>query len=360
MSAFSARKVSVLAFLLLFFPLCAEEQPSPPPAPAEKDKEDDDISFRAKLGGFNPITFISDVLSDKYPFRVDFGAEPHRHGSMVFAAADYDWSEGFSQRIRVEYDHYKTASSSANSLSNQEVRSITLTQFPLVFFFGDSDVRARTRFTQVNIGVYFSHAVSNTNTGSFLTAEDDEEFWMEHAGKSGFSINDANQRYRLVGPAFGYSVNFPIHKYVSATLEGFIVPAYLVTLSTSSRTSYYFDNNENPLTNSNSLSFRSLSFPIVRQMISLDFFRYMRIKGLISYQHLDMRTLMDDNIDIANYSVHTITIRYGGEILNPARTRKKSAHLRAGLYYEMTWNKNYLQNSPDTEYEGKWIICFST
>ena len=83
----------------------------------------------------NAIIFFRDLLNDKYPLRIDFGAEPHRHGSMVFASVDYDWSDTFSQRFRFEYDHYMTSEKSSASLANQEVRSINIMPFPVVFFF---------------------------------------------------------------------------------------------------------------------------------------------------------------------------------------------------------------------------------
>lgn len=360
---FSVRKLLSLSLLfLVLFSAIAEDTSSKSTAQAtesESPQESDSEYFEnSQDKKFNPITFVGDILNDKYPFRIDFGAEPHRHGSMAFASADYDWTESFSQRIRFEYDHYTTSTTSTRNLANQEVRSFSITQFPLVFFFGDSNIRAKTRFSQINIGLYFSYSITRTNTGAFFNLEDDTELWGEYAGKSGFSVNDVEQAYRLIGPAFGYSINFPLHNYISATIEGFLVPAYLVTLSTESQTSYYFENDIVP--SSNSVAFRSLSFPIARQTISFDFFRYLRIKGLISYQHLDLRAITVNDTDIENYSVHTINIRYGGEIITPSKTRKKSAHLWAGLYYEMTWNLNYLQNFSSTDYTGKWVLCFST
>lgn len=367
MLSFSARKILIFAFLLfLFAPIFSETAPSDDAEPLSDSSDsadsnidsDSSASSESKKIKFNPIIFASDILNDKYPVRVDFGAEPHRHGSMLFVAADYDWSESFSQRIRFEYDHYSTSTDSSDSLSTQGVRSITIMPFPIVFFFGDSDYTAQTRFTRLNIGLYYSYTHSKTNTGSFFNLGNDEE-WGDYAGKSGFAISDTNQKYHLIGPAIGYSVNFPLYKtYVSATIEGFFVPAFLVTLETETTTSFYFD--DDSVSTNDSLSFRSLSFPIAQQTLSLDMFRYLRIKAQISYQHLDLRALTGGNDSIRNYSLHTLTLRYGGELLKPKKTRKKSAHLWAGLYYEMTWNKAYIQEVSFTTYEGKWVLCFGT
>ena len=362
MSLFSVRNIVLLiTFLFILFPAVTESTSSTQSdSSSSSDSTIDSMpeeTEKTKKAKFNPITFVGDILNDKYRLRVDFGAEPNRHGSMVFAATDFDWSESFSQRLRLEYDHYSTSTNSTSELSNQEVRSISATLFPLVFYFGDSSITTKTRFSQVNIGVYFNYSITKTNTGTFFNLSSDKELWGEYAGMSGFSLSDTAQKYHLVGPVFGYSVNFPLHEYISLTLEGFFVPAYLVTLSTELKTSYYFE--DGPVSSSNSLSFRSLSFPIARQTISFDFFRYLRIKGHISYQHLNLRALTISDVDIENYSVHTLVVRYGGEILSPSKTRKKSAHLWAGLYYEMTWNKNYLQDLSSTDYTGKWVLCFS-
>ena len=142
-------------------------------------------------------------------------------------------------------------------------------------------------------------------------------------------------------------------------LEGFIVPAYIVSLRTEAEGTYHI-NDGSSYYSRNSVEYRSLSFPLARQTLALDFFRYVRIKANMTYQHLDLRTVSFVSSDIENYSLHTITLRYGGEIIKPAKTRKKSSHLWAGLYYEMTWYKSYIQDVYNSEYNGKWLLCFGT
>ena len=302
---------------------------------------------------YTPIIFVRDLLDDKLPFRIDFGAEPHRHGSMVFGAAYFDWTDNFSQSFRGEYDHYSNSKNSGDSLTNTEVRSIVLMHSPVVFFIGDSDVHARGKFSQFNIGIYFQHSNTTTNSGTFFANRD------EGAGPiSGIATTVVNQQYRLIGPSFGYSVNIPIYKYLSFIVEGFFVPAFLITLYSDSESTYHYTNDSKA--DSSSLKFRSLSYPYVKQSIAFDFFRYIRIKAQMTYQHFDLRAIVSEEDNNSSYSLHTITLRYGGEILHPPKTRKKSSHLWGGLYYEMTWNKMYLSSYSTTEYEGKWVICFGT
>ena len=358
---------SLIYFFLFCFSIFAEDDKSNTSESDESNELFSENTTKEEKEWLRPIIFIRDILDDKYPFRIDFGAEPHRHGSLVFGAVDYDWSDNFSQRIRFEYDHYSTSTNSSGSLSNQEVLSVTVTQFPIVFFFGNSNVNALSRFAQLNIGLYISYSKTFTDTGAFFSFENTEENrdffdfdtdFSQDTFISGFFITNSTQIYKIIGPAFGYSINIPFHKYVSATIEGFFVPAFLVTMSTESDNTYYFDSTIK--TTSNSVDFRSLSYPIARQTLGLDFFRYIRLKAQMTYQHLDLRAITIGDVAIENYSLHTITLRYGGELLNPPKTRKKSAHLWAGLYYEMNWNKSYLQDLSLTEYTGKWILCFGT
>ena len=370
----SRRFFSLLAVLLFFsFNLFSEETALPDDTALPEEAGTGIDSEKTPEAGeksitFNAINFLRDILYDKYPFRVDFGAEPHRHGSMVFGSVDYDWSDSFSQRFRLEYDHYLISTNSSGKLSNQEVRSVSLTPFPVVFYFGDGDIKSKERFTQFNIGLYFNYSITTTDSGSFFSLSEDDDVWEKiglddssDQSVSGFLINNAEQKYTIIGPAFGYSLNIPIHKYISATIEGFIVPAYIVNLTTESETTYHVSGEYGvQKAPKSSVDFRSLSYPIARQTLALDFFRYIRIKANMTYQHLDLRAINIEDTEVESYSQHTITLRYGGELIKPANTRKKSSHLWAGLYYEMSWVKSYIQDVYSSEYNGKWVLCFGT
>ncbi|MBR1723083.1 MAG: hypothetical protein IJ727_11505, partial [Treponema sp.] len=103
-----------------------------------------------------------------------------------------------------------------------------------------------------------------------------------------------------------------------------------------------------------------LSSPYLKQTVALDFFRYIRLKAQITYQHINMRQgNFIDNVDVRSSS-HTLTVRYGGELLHPPKTRKKSSHIWGGLYYELSWQKVYSGSTTTKESEGKWILCFGT
>ena len=102
------------------------------------------------------------------------------------------------------------------------------------------------------------------------------------------------------------------------------------------------------------------SSPYLRYSLCLDFFRYIRIKSQITYQHITMSQSdaeVDENLNI---STHKLVLRYGGELLHPSKTRKKSSHLWGGLYYEMTWDWVYSSIGTEKTSTGKWVLCFGT
>ena len=66
------------------------------------------------------------------------------------------------------------------------------------------------------------------------------------------------------------------------------------------------------------------------------------------------------NESSADYTMHTITLRYGGELLKPSKTRRKSAHLWAGVYYEMSWTRVDTRGDSSNDYDSRWVFCFGT
>ena len=336
-------------FLLFISPIFAESEEEAQSSETEQSAENEEADD-PKLK-FNPIIFLSDILNDRYPLRVDFGAEPHRHGSKIFVSADYDWTNIFSQRIRLEYDHYSTSNNSSEALVNSEIRTISLTTFPLVLFFGDSDIKSKSLFSEIDLGFYINRSRSTSDTGVFFTNR------TENA-ESGFQTIEGIQKYWLFGPALGYSMKIPFHKYFSATLEGFVVPICLVTLTMDLENSYYSNNGSEIY--SESTKYKSFSSPLVRQSLAFTFFRYLRLKVQMTYQHLDLQESNKTNENIKEYSLHSFVLRYGGELVNPKKTRKKASHLWAGLYYELSWNKTFDKDIENKEHEGKWVLCFGT
>ncbi|WP_407426436.1 hypothetical protein [Treponema sp.] len=333
---------SLLLLLTPFF-LFSEEDETLSEAEIETQEEETRARYKA-------IFFFKDLLDDRYPFRIDFGAEPHRHGSMIFGAAYYDWSDTFSQSIRGEYDHYTTSVNSRDNLTSDETRSVTVITFPVVLSFGNESVYSRSLFNQINIGFYYKYNLLKANQNGFIYNND--------TFGSCLMTSNGTQSYHLFGPAASYILNLPLHKYISLTCETFFVPAYFMTLSTDYNINYY--TGSDTYTDSYKIDSNSFSYPFIKQTVALDFFRYIRIKAQLSYQHINLRTTLSSDISNTRYSMHTLTLRYGGEILNPSKTRKKSSHLWGGLYYEMTWENQYYKELVDRDYTGKFVICFGT
>ncbi|MBB5226064.1 hypothetical protein DYE50_10665 [Treponema ruminis] len=332
--------ITLLTFFLTLFPIFSEEAKAPGEAQSEQKSEE---ILVPKNPTFNAITFLKDVLDDKYPLRIDFGAEPHRHGSLVFGSVWYDWNYILSSSVRGEYDHYMTFVNNGETVSTSEVRSVSFTPFPVVLFFGNPDIRAKSVFTEVDIGFYLSQSHSNTNGGSY-----------QNYTENGFQLSENNTRYFMVGPAFNIVVKVPIIKYIDSITEFFFVPAYFLSYNSNSQI------HDSQHTSSSSVTGFDLSSPYLKYSLCLDFFRYIRIKSQVTYQHINMRqTIYGEDNDV-RYSNHKLIVRYGGELLTPSKTRKKSAHLWAGLYYEMTWEKLYLGTSSSNDYTGKWVLCFGT
>ena len=308
-----------------------------------QENQSEEVAPSGKNAYYNAVVFLKDVLDDKYPFRIDFGAEPHRHGSMIFGSIWYDWNNMFSSSIRGEYDHYMTFENAGDEVKTNEVQSISFIPFPVVLFFGNPDISARSIFTEIDIGFYFKNSHSSTNEGSY------SDF-----STKGFQLTETDTNYNMLGPAFNISLEIPLMKYISVKSEFFFVPFYV--LSTKSKTKMH----DSTRLESNSVEGVAFSSPYLKQSLCIDFFRYIRIKSQITYQHIDMRQSVVETASDAKYSSHKLILRYGGELQHPSKTRKKSAHLWAGLYYEMTWEKNYSSAESTSDYSGKWLLCFGT
>lgn len=340
MHLFNAKKTIaiILLIFLTFFPAFSEEATDQP-----KENQSEENASSNKNTYYNAIVFLKDVLDDKYPFRIDFGAEPHRHGSMVFGSIWYDWNNTFSSSIRGEYDHYMTFENLRDEVKTNEVQSISFTPFPVVLFFGNPDISAKSIFTEIDIGFYFKNSYTNTNDGSY------SDF-----STKGFQLTETDTNYNMLGPAFNISLEIPVMKYISIKSEFFFVPFYI--LSTKSKTKMH----DSTHIESNSVEGIGFSSPYLKQSLCIDFFRYIRIKSQLTYQHINMRQSVIETTSDARYSTHKIILRYGGELQHPSKTRKKSAHLWGGLYYEMTWEKNYSSATSTSDYSGKWLLCFGT
>lgn len=333
----SAKKSTILLLLLSLsaFKLFANEE--------EVAAENTEPAEEVKSISFNPIVLLKDILDDKYPLRIDFGAEPHRHGSLVFGSIWYDWNPMFSASIRGEYDHYMTFLNSGDTVSTNEVHSVSLIPFPMVLFFGNPDIKSKSVFTEIDLGFHIQNSYTTTTDGSY-----------QNYTEKGFQLSETDSKYIMVGPAFNIVIKVPILKYIASTSEFFFVPAYFLSYDSESKIHTSQDSSKA------SVSGFDLSSPYLKFSLCLDFFRYLRIKSNITYQHINMRQSINGSEMDVHYSSHKLTLRYGGELLNPPKTRKKSSHLWGGLYYEMTWDKIYTDAGSSSDYTGKWVLCFGT
>ena len=164
------------------------------------------------------VLFVKDLLEDKKPLRLDFGAEPNSHGSKLFVGVQYDWNDLLGSRLRFEYDNSATMSSSGDDVVNEDMRTYSIFAYPFVLYFGDAERKARTAFFRVDFGAYYSYQRANSAAGSFFTQETDGET------VSGYLIQRQQHDYQLLGSAFAYSLHVPLLKYLAASFEGYLYP----------------------------------------------------------------------------------------------------------------------------------------
>ena len=303
----------------------------------------------------NLVFFVRDLLADKLPLRLDFGAEPNTHGSKLFVGVQYDWNDLLGSRVRFEYDNSATMDNSGDDVVNERTRTYGVYAYPFVLYVGDAAHDARTAFLRLDFGGYYSYARSQITTGSFFSQT------VESGEYAGYVIQRQQTDYQLLGSSFGYSLQVPLVKYVAVGFEGYIQPLYFVILR--SATEYTITTGAASVPYSYSLGSRRLSYPAVGQSIAFDFFSYFRIKAAFSYQRLTMNLAGADDIGnetALDYTLHTMTLRYGGELLKPSKTRRKTSHLWAGVYYEMVWSRFEMSAETISDYAGKWVFCFGT
>lgn len=341
MSYFHLKKrllIILLSFLSLFS-LYAESE-----AEEGAETSDNELELVFKPSNpFNAILFLKDILNDKYPFRIDFGAEPHRHGSLVFGSLWYDWNSVISSSIRGEYDHYITFLNTEDAVTTTEVHSVSLIPFPLVLFFGNPDINAKSIFTEIDSGFYIQNSYSSITDGSYQNYSED-----------GFELLETDSKYIMVGPAFNIVLKVPVVKYIDTISEFFFVPVYALAYDSDT----FVHNLKH--SSSSSVSGIDVSSPYLKYSLCLDFLRYLRLKSQITYQHINRRQSISETEKDVNYSEHKLIVRYGGELLTPSKTRKKSSHLWGGLYYELTWDWIYSGSMSSKENTGKWVLCFGT
>ncbi len=301
------------------------------------------------------VQFVADFITDKLPLTLDLGAEPGQHGSTIFGILQYDWSEKMSSKIRLSYSSQfseNVENGGAGYIENREIETIIL---PYMRYFGDEDKNAKTPFFYVGAGAFYSFDWGKIN--AFAVNE-----------KSILSAT-VDFHYHKFGPEIEGGLKFPIKNAFVLGLEISHRPISLIinSMSVKSSTTSIVENETAPkreLMNLDAGS-KTWSQPYISQTVFMDFFTYFRLKTVFTYDKVILQQKEQD--DSGNWTgddetQESFTWRFGAEIVFPSsnKTRKKNAHLWAGLYYELEWVKNSVNDESKTEKDGKIVFCFGT
>lgn len=337
--------------------VCAEEVCAETDNDFAYDKDAPDIFNQKVMNDLkNSINFVKDFLDDKKPIRIDFGAEPHQHGSTIFGVVQYDYTHRIGASFRLEYDNYSTTESNFNDFSkdvkSQSSKSLYVAPFPFIFYLGDDSMYAKSPALWIGLGAFYQYGIKNSYSGTFLSVENPTENDVL------FNSIEMESHYQRIGPAIEYAIQFPFLKYFNAIFEGLVVPLYFSPLSTdmttSSRSLLGLKSDSQKLFSS------SVSSPILSQSLAIDVVRYFRFAAKFDYEVLRLSYASTDNSKSENSVSHEMVFRFGGEILKPAKNRKKTSHLRAGIYYGMHWSFNESTDVIADTRKDEIILCFGT
>lgn len=331
----------------------------------------------------NAIFFVRDLLDDKMPVRIDAGAEPQQHGSTIFGAAYYDFTPRMGCSFLAEYSSYAIMNSEtsplANQVMNQSSQAASVLTLPFIMYFGDPDISAKRPMLRFGLGAFYKFTWEKYTQGEFL-AEGSILTEGTTARQSVWTEADLTMKYHRIGPAFEYALNVPIFKYLRIDYSGLVIPLYYTPINATTdirgyyksgtytesdgKYEYTWNNIESYTIPSISLFSQSWSSPLIEQSFSIDLFRYLRVAAKVNYESVKFQVVQinDESTDTEemNYTTHTIDFRVGGEILKPTKNRKKSSHLRAGVYYRMKWDFNVYKDEVSKSREDSILVCFGT
>ncbi len=291
------------------------------------------------------LQFLGDFFTDKFPLTLDFGAEPGDKESTIFASLQYDWSERFSSRLRFEYNNItKIEDIFGGGYTKNSKKSYDFTLLPGIWYFGDADVDANTPLFSLGAGVFYSFAKSKI-------------FSCAPYGSSLVSA-DTDTIYHTLSPILIATVQIPFKDYFVFGAETSVMPIAYLHVDWDMKVGY------GGAAESGKFAADMFSTPMVGQVLYLDIFKYLRLKTAFKYS----RMALDQNHYYSNtgsaltgkYVLHSFSLRYGAEFVLPSsnRTRKKNAHLWAGVYYQHFWQLEDSAGSYSSDYEGRWVICF--
>ena len=327
-----------------------KESPSSPEKTEEKklSQEEKDEAKERRL--FPAVVFVRDVLNDKYPFTVDFGAEPGQYGSLIFGVFQYNFTDRFANRFEVGYnneakvDHAKAAAAEVSSTIS---RSVIIEYYPFVMYFGSLERDLNPLF-RLDLGFAFRYQWYSYDYSFY----DQDGLYFGSQSKGQYLTSRVKQDSYTFLPNISGFVELPFLKYFNLGMEVAVSPIYF-TFGYTDLEINFADSSKNLFINLSSYS-KHWSSPAVSTMFYIDILRYVRIKTRFDYNRIFQEQEEYDQAVI--YS--SFVWRYGIEIVKPQKSRKKSSHLWAGIYYQHNWSSDSINN--DWSRTDGWIFCFGT
>ncbi len=350
----------ILIFLALFAGFFAKtfaDDTEEKPSKIQKAKElyseyrekSDEVHDSQKISG---VQLVADFITDKLPLTLDLGAEPGENGSTIFGILQYDWTEHFSSRIKLEYDSRSTSRKTDSTLIFSS-KQIGVTILPYMRYFGDDDNNAKTPLFWVGGGAFYAF-----NWGKIDIFQSQTQYFL---------FGTIDFRYHIFGPVAQGGIKLPLGRAFVLCAEASYRPISRIVqaISLDGYTTGFEENSkeiaDTPFSQASQTS--TWSQPYIYQAVMLDIFSYFRIKTSLEYNRLVLQQReqnSDGTLSGDDETQETLSWRIGTEIVLPSsnKTRKKNSHLWAGVYYESEWQKNTKNDSSNTTRTGKILFCF--
>lgn len=338
-------------------------------------QKSDEVSEKQPITGSQ---FVGDFITDKLPLKLDLGAEPGEHGSSVFGILQYDWNKKNASRIRLEYNSEKSTEDTTNQLSTEnsgsyydksdwlnikKSRQIELDVYPYLHYFGDESIEATSPFIYFGVGAFY---LFNWYSQKYAA-------WFEIENERTMLKIDTDGHYHQFGPIAIGSIKVPFFNIFGLSIEATFSPINrLENISDSKIASYALEEDWQYTMNTDNSQWCS---PLLKIDIAIDVFTYFRLRTRFDYVRIYLGNVTGEegeSVSISdvnfltfntdNNRQETFKWRFGAEIVFPSsnRTRKKDAHLWAGLYYEHQWDVVTTDSDSNTNHSGKWILCLGT
>lgn len=288
--------------------------------------------------------FLADFLTDKLPLTLDFGAEPGENENTIFASLQYDWTERFSSRLKFEYNALSSVDDYLSGYTKNSKKSYAFTLLPCIWYFGDADIDSTTPLTSFGFGACYAYSKADSYACLPQIAS--------------LLFTDTDTYYHMFLPALVASVQVPFKKYFVFGAETSLLPVAYMHIDWDMKVGY------GATVQSGKFAADAFSTPTVAQTVYLDILRYLRLKAVFKYSRMAIsKNHYYSSTGAAlsgEYVQHAFSLRYGAEFVLPSsnRTRKKSSHLWAGVYYQHEWQMTTLADNYSGESKSRWVLCF--